>query len=100
MVIDSIQTTYHPEFSSAPGSVGQVRECSAELLRIAKSKHIILMEAIKTAYSNAYSRLLVVAKSGRIGDIISVDDILNVFLMNRRVNNANGGGINKRIICV
>lgn len=40
LVIDSIQTTYHPEFTSAPGSVGQVRECSAELLRIAKSKHI------------------------------------------------------------
>lgn len=40
LIIDSIQTTYHPEFASAPGSVGQVRECSAELLRIAKSKHI------------------------------------------------------------
>lgn len=40
LVIDSIQTTYHPEFTSAPGSVGQIRECSAELLRIAKSKHI------------------------------------------------------------
>ena len=40
LVIDSIQTTYHPEFTSAPGSVGQVRECSAELLRIAKSQHI------------------------------------------------------------
>ncbi|MFA7674754.1 MAG: DNA repair protein RadA [Endomicrobiia bacterium] len=40
LIIDSIQTTYHPEFTSAPGSVGQVRECSAELLRIAKSKHI------------------------------------------------------------
>ncbi|MBQ3943770.1 MAG: DNA repair protein RadA, partial [Elusimicrobia bacterium] len=40
LVIDSIQTTYHPEFTSAPGSVGQVRECSAELLRIAKSHHI------------------------------------------------------------
>lgn len=40
LVIDSIQTTYHPELTSAPGSVGQVRECSAELLRIAKSQHI------------------------------------------------------------
>lgn len=40
LVIDSIQTTYHPELSGAPGSVGQVRECAAELLRIAKSKHI------------------------------------------------------------
>ncbi len=40
LVIDSIQTTYHPELTSAPGSVAQVRECSAELLRIAKSRHI------------------------------------------------------------
>ena len=40
LVIDSIQTTYHPDLSGAPGSVGQVRECAAELLRVAKSKHI------------------------------------------------------------
>ena len=40
LIIDSIQTTYHPELSGASGSVGQIRECAAELLRIAKSKHI------------------------------------------------------------
>lgn len=40
LVIDSIQTTFHPELSGAPGTVGQVRECAAELLRIAKSKNI------------------------------------------------------------
>ncbi len=40
LIIDSIQTTYHPELSSAPGTVGQVRETAAELLRIAKSKNI------------------------------------------------------------
>jgi len=40
LVIDSIQTTYHPELSSAPGTVGQVRETATELLRIAKSKDI------------------------------------------------------------
>ncbi len=40
LIIDSIQTTYHPELSAAPGSVSQVKECSAELLRIAKSGHI------------------------------------------------------------
>jgi DNA repair protein RadA/Sms len=39
-VIDSIQTTYREDMSSAPGSVGQVRECAAELLRIAKSRGI------------------------------------------------------------
>lgn len=37
-VVDSIQTTYRDDLSSAPGSVGQVRECAAELLRLAKSR--------------------------------------------------------------
>ncbi|MDR3071288.1 MAG: DNA repair protein RadA [Endomicrobium sp.] len=40
LVIDSIQTTYHPELTSAPGTVAQVRETAAEFLRIAKSKNI------------------------------------------------------------
>jgi DNA repair protein RadA/Sms len=35
-VIDSIQTLYHPEIASAPGSVSQVRECAAALTRVAK----------------------------------------------------------------
>jgi len=37
LVIDSIQTIYKPELGSAPGSVGQVRECTADLLRLAKT---------------------------------------------------------------
>ncbi|MEG1547112.1 MAG: DNA repair protein RadA [Clostridia bacterium] len=37
LVIDSIQTMYSPDSSSAPGSVSQVRECTAQLTRIAKS---------------------------------------------------------------
>jgi len=36
-VIDSIQTVYSEQLSSAPGSVAQVRECSAQLTRTAKS---------------------------------------------------------------
>lgn len=35
-VIDSIQTMYHEEISSAPGSVSQVRESTSVLLRLAK----------------------------------------------------------------
>lgn len=38
LVIDSIQTIFRPDIESAPGSVSQVRETSAGLLRIAKSK--------------------------------------------------------------
>ncbi len=35
-VIDSIQTVYSGALSSAPGSVSQVRECAAQLTRLAK----------------------------------------------------------------
>jgi len=38
LVVDSIQTVYAPELSSAPGSVSQVRHCTAELLRITKTR--------------------------------------------------------------
>ncbi|RAI79353.1 DNA repair protein RadA [Macrococcoides caseolyticum subsp. hominis] len=40
LVIDSIQTIFHPEVTSAPGSVSQVRECTQELMRIAKQMNI------------------------------------------------------------
>jgi len=36
-VIDSIQTVYSDQLSSAPGSVSQVRECAAQLTRVAKT---------------------------------------------------------------
>jgi DNA repair protein RadA/Sms len=36
-VIDSIQTVYSDQLTSAPGSVAQVRECAAHLTRVAKS---------------------------------------------------------------
>ncbi|MGJ1194747.1 DNA repair protein RadA [Sphingobacterium spiritivorum] len=36
IVIDSIQTLHSSQIESAPGSVSQVRECTAELLRFAK----------------------------------------------------------------
>lgn len=39
-IVDSIQTVFNPDMSSAPGSVSQVRECAAYLMRIAKEKGI------------------------------------------------------------
>lgn len=42
VIIDSIQTIYRSDISSAPGSVSQVRECTAELMRIAKTKGIAI----------------------------------------------------------
>jgi len=42
LVLDSVQTCYHPELSSSPGSVAQVRECAAELLRLAKKQETVV----------------------------------------------------------
>jgi len=36
IILDSIQTVYLPEISSAPGSVSQLRECTARILQWAK----------------------------------------------------------------
>ncbi len=38
IVVDSIQTMYRPETSSAPGSVSQVRECAASMIYLAKRR--------------------------------------------------------------
>ncbi len=40
VVIDSIQTVYTELLNSAPGSVSQVRECAARLVRLAKARQI------------------------------------------------------------
>jgi DNA repair protein RadA/Sms len=42
-VIDSIQTVYSDALQSAPGSVAQVRECAAQLTRLAKAQSISLI---------------------------------------------------------
>jgi DNA repair protein RadA/Sms len=42
-VIDSIQTLWSDELSSAPGSVAQVRECAAQLTRLAKQAGITVI---------------------------------------------------------
>lgn len=47
-------------------------ECQA-LFDQAAAKNLILMDAIKTAYSTAYNRMLLLIKSGKIGQVVSVD---------------------------
>ncbi len=45
LIIDSIQTLYDESLDSIPGSVGQIRECTAKLLNLAKKSQIIVMIA-------------------------------------------------------
>ena len=51
----------------------QCRPELEKLFRLADARKLVLMDAIKTAYSTAYCRLLLMLKSGCIGEIVSVD---------------------------
>jgi len=45
------------------------------LRKEAHNQHVVLMDSIKTAYSTAYYRLLLMVKSGVVGEVVSVDSI-------------------------
>ncbi len=49
----------------------KAEECT-ELFALAKKNNCVLVDGIRTAYSTAYSRLLLLLKSGKIGDILDV----------------------------
>ena len=43
LIVDSIQTVFLPELSSAPGSVAQVRQCGNELMKLAKERGVAVV---------------------------------------------------------
>ncbi|MBU6328781.1 MAG: DNA repair protein RadA [Acidobacteria bacterium] len=43
VIVDSIQSVHHPDISSAPGSVAQVRDCAARLVATAKSRDLAIV---------------------------------------------------------
>jgi DNA repair protein RadA/Sms len=43
VIVDSIQTTYKSDFDNAPGTITQIRECTAELMQLAKKKHCAII---------------------------------------------------------
>ena len=49
------------------------RKQTENVISLALKKNLILMEAIKTAYATAFSRLLLLIKGGVIGDVVSID---------------------------
>lgn len=55
--------------------IAYTREQCRELHALAAEKNLILMDAIKTAYSTAYERLLLIAKGGKIGQIVCIDAV-------------------------
>lgn len=46
---------------------------SKELFELAKERGLVLMDSLKTAFSTAFARLLLLVKAGKIGDVYSVD---------------------------
>lgn len=53
--------------------IGINKEQCEELIRLAEEKNLVLMDGIKTTYSTAYTRLVLLIKSGKIGKPLSVD---------------------------
>lgn len=75
-----------------------VTECQ-ELISMANQKKLVLMDSIKTAYSTAYNRLLLLLKGGKIGNVVSVDvtctslqDITDINEQNQKWNSICGWG--------
>ena len=60
VVIDSIQTVFHPDLGSLPGSVGQVRGCAHRLVTVAKERgtSIVLVGHVTKEGSLAGPRVL------------------------------------------
>ena len=73
--------------------IALTEEKCKELFQLADLNGLILMEAIKTAYSTAYNRLLLLLKSGCIGNILSVDA---TFTSLTQINLNDGEGISKK----
>lgn len=59
-----------------------------ELNLLAHKQGVVLMDAIKTAYSMAYNRLILLLKGGKIGRIVSVDSICTSLRISERDTNS------------
>jgi len=55
----------------SPIAVGET--LCRELFDLAKDKKCFLFDGLKTAYSTAYNRMLLLVKSGKIGEVVSID---------------------------
>lgn len=68
------------------------------LLKLARSKELVLLEAIKTAFSPAFNALLDVLKEGEIGEIVEVKGTFTKLIDDRdsrEWSSAHGGALNE-----
>jgi len=69
-----------------------------ELINIAKEKKLILMEALKTAYMPGFIKLISIAKSGLIGNVIDIFSSFTKIINDenlREFNKNDGGSVNE-----
>lgn len=67
--------------------VSMSTEQCEKLLSYAESNGLTFMEAIRTAYTTAYSRLILLLKIGKIGKVVSVDATCTSLSTSKRVGN-------------
>jgi len=60
-----------------------------ELIKLAKENKLVLMEAVKTAYCDGFSKMISLAKSGVIGDIINLDASFTKLIPNTNIREYN-----------
>lgn len=65
---------------------------TSELYRLAAEAGLVLVEAVKTAFSPGFQHLIAIAKSGSIGDIRSVDATFTKLIRSGRETEAPDGG--------
>lgn len=65
------------------------KEKCMELFELAKSKNVVLMDAIRTSYSMAYSRLLLLIKGGEIDEVVSIDSTITNMSVLKKSNVTN-----------
>ena len=68
-VIDSVQTLWSSEVGSAPGSVGQVREAAARLLRVAKENGVCTQMGNQGSASEGVRRAAEIVAAGVLGEV-------------------------------
>lgn len=71
-------------------------EASDSLVAYAQEHELVLQDAIKTAYSTAFHRLVLLVKGGKIGKVVSVDATCTSLRYNRTddsIIGANWGGM-------
>lgn len=63
-------------------------EC-IELLQLAKTRKLVLMDSLRTAYSTAFDRMLLLVKGGKIGEVVSIDAVCTSLKNKETINKWN-----------